>query len=61
MVDEVGSDTSQKGDGHAGGAKYLCERGGIPYQQTEMNDKHLTQWQNYAMYGGGPFLAISLQ
>ena len=26
VVDEVGSDTSQKGDGHAGGAKYLCGR-----------------------------------
>ena len=30
VVDEVGSDSSQKGDGHIGGAKYACEKGTVP-------------------------------
>ncbi len=42
VVDEVGSDTSQKGDGHIGGAKYYCGRGWIPQNQASSNDKHFT-------------------
>ena len=42
VVDEVGSDTSQKGDGHIGGAKYYCARGWIPQNQASSNDKHFT-------------------
>ena len=30
-LDEVGSDTSQKGDKYTGRAKYFCDREGIPY------------------------------
>ena len=51
VVDEVGSDTSQKGDGHVGGAKYLCGRGGTPYQQSAMNDKHFTMLGFTALSG----------
>ena len=57
VVDEVGSDTSQKGDGHAGGAKYLCGRGGIPYQQSAMNDKHFTML-GFTALNGDPVLCL---
>jgi len=30
VVDEVGSNLSQKGDGHIRGHKYICERGCVP-------------------------------
>ena len=57
VVDEVGSDTSQKGDGHAGGAKYLCGRGGTPYQQSAMNDKHFTML-GFTALSGEPVLCL---
>ena len=31
VVDKVGSDFSQKGNGHIGGAKYACEKGTRAY------------------------------
>ena len=42
MVDEVGSNISQRGDGHVGGRKYCCEIGGIPQNKSSYNDKHFT-------------------
>ena len=36
LVDEVGSDLSQKGDGHIGGAKYACEKGNVPQNQCNI-------------------------
>ena len=42
VVDGVGNDTSEKGDGHTVGTKYFCTRGGVPYQQSASNDKHFT-------------------
>ena len=40
--DEVGGNISMKGDGHAGGKLYLCEKGQIPQQKTSSKDKHFT-------------------
>ena len=42
VIDEVGSDTSQKGDSHIAGAKYVCARGWVPQNQFSPNDKHFT-------------------
>ena len=30
MADEVGGNISQKGDGHIGGTRLLCEKGSVP-------------------------------
>lgn len=37
--DEVGGNTSQQGDGHVGGKKYLCECGCIPQQKASKKEK----------------------
>ena len=42
VVDEVGSNISQKGDGHIAGTKYICEINSIPRQQASHSDKHFT-------------------
>jgi hypothetical protein len=42
VVDEVGSDLSQKGDGHIGGAKYACEHGSHAQNKVQHTDKHFT-------------------
>ena len=42
VVDEVGSDLSQKGDGHIGGAKYACEKGTHSQNKVQHTDKHFT-------------------
>ena len=42
VVDEVGSDLSQKGDGHIGGAKYACEKGTHAQNKVQHTDKHFT-------------------
>ena len=57
VIDEVSSDNSHKGDGHAGGAKYFCDRGGTPYQQCAMNDKHFTML-GFTALSGEPVLCL---
>ena len=42
VVDEVGSDLSQKGDGHIGGVKYVFKKGTIPQNKVQNTDKHFT-------------------
>ena len=42
MADEVGGNASQKGDGHAGGKKLLCEKGSVPRKVVSHQDKHFT-------------------
>ena len=42
MTDEVGSSTSQKGDGHIGGENYVCGRGKVPQKKSSKKDKHFT-------------------
>jgi len=42
VVDEVGADLSQKGDGHIGGAKYACEKGTHAQNKVQHTDKHFT-------------------
>jgi hypothetical protein len=42
MADEVGGDTSQKGDGHVGGVKFLCAPGIVPSFGTSKNSNHFT-------------------
>ena len=42
VVDEVGSNISQRGDGHIRGKKYCCEFGSIPQNKASHNDRHFT-------------------
>ena len=44
VADEVGSNTSQKGDGHVGGKKFLCEKGTIPYERCTRHVCHHHCW-----------------
>ena len=42
VMDEVGSDTSQKGDGSIGGEKLVCEKGTTPKENCSTKSKHWT-------------------
>ena len=42
VVDEVGGNTNQKGDGNVGGELQLCESGKTPQQKINTKDKHYT-------------------
>ena len=42
VVDKVGSNISQTGDGHIAGTKYCCEHGTIPNNKVSHNDRHFT-------------------
>ena len=42
VVDEVGSNLSQKGDGHMEGTKMLSEKHCISQEQVQHKDKHFT-------------------
>ena len=42
VVDEVGSNLSQKGDGHVGGRKVMCEKHCTPQEQVQHKEKHFT-------------------
>ena len=57
VVDEVGTDTSQKGDGHIGGAKYYCGRGCVPQNQSSSNDKHFTML-GFTALSGQPVMCL---
>ena len=57
VVDEVGSDTSQKGDGHIAGAKYYCGRGWVPQNQSSSNDKHFTML-GFTALSGEPVMCL---
>jgi len=57
VVDEVGSDLSQKGDGHIGGAKYACEKGSVPQNKVQHTDKHFTLL-GFTALSGEPVLCL---
>lgn len=42
VADELSSSILQKGDGHVGSAKLLCEKGLAPRKATSNQDKHFT-------------------
>ena len=42
VLDEVGGNTNQKGDGNVGGELMLCERGKTPQKKINTKDKHYT-------------------
>jgi len=42
MADEVGGNLNQKGDGHVGGTRLICERGTVLKKVTSNTEKHFT-------------------
>ena len=41
VIDELGSNSSQRGDGHIGGQKYQCEIGTVPQiKASHSNERH---------------------
>ena len=42
MMNEVGADTSQKGDGAVGGEKFVCARGSTQKEECATKAKHQT-------------------
>ena len=57
VVDEVGSNISQRGDGHVRGRKYCCERGSIPQNKSSYNDCHFT-CLGFTALTGEPVLCV---
>jgi len=57
VVDEVGSNLSQKGDGHIGGQKFVCERGTIPQCKVQHKENHFTTL-GFTALSGDPVLCV---
>ena len=57
VVDEVGSNISQRGDGHVTGRKYCCELGAIPQNKSSYNDRHFT-CLGFTALTGEPVLCV---
>ena len=56
-MDEVGSNLSQKGDGHVGGQKYVCACGTIPQVKVQHSERHFTLLGSTAL-SGDPVLCL---
>ena len=57
VVDEVGSNILQRGDGHIGGQKYVCEIGTVPQNKVSHNDRHFTVL-GFTALDGSPVLCV---
>ena len=57
VVDEAGSDLSQKGDGQVGGAMLACEKGTCPQNKVQHTDKHFTLL-GFTALNGEPVLCL---
>ena len=57
VVHEVGSNLSQKGDGHIGGQKYVCERVTVPQNKVEHRKSHFTLL-GFTSLSGDPVLCV---
>jgi len=56
-MDEVGSDTSQKGDGAVGGEKFVCAVGTTPKEKCSTKSKHWTLL-GLTAFDGQPVMCI---
>ena len=57
VVDEVGADLSQKGDGHISGALYACEKGTHAQNKVQHINKHFTLL-GFTALSGEPVLCL---
>ena len=58
VVDEVGSTSSQRGDGHIGGQKYLFEQGMVPQIQASHSNKQHFTTLDFISLSGHPVLCL---
>jgi len=56
-MDEIGSDTSQKGDGAVGGERFVCAAGTTPKEKCSTKFKHWTLLRLTA-FDGSPVMCI---
>jgi hypothetical protein len=56
-MDEVGSNTSQKGDGHVGGKKFICGKDYIPRLKASKKEKHFTLL-GLTTFTGSPLMCV---
>jgi hypothetical protein len=61
VADEVGSNTSQKGDRHVGGKKLVCEFQCVPQEKASNNQKHVTMLSFTALTGEPVMCAVIIQ
>ena len=59
VVDEVGSNLSQKGDGHMKGTKVMCEKHCISQEQVQHKEKHFTLL-GFTALSGEPILCLTI-
>ena len=57
VVDEVGSNLSQKGDGHIAGRKVMCEKNTTPQEQVQHKEKHFSLL-GFTSLNGEPVLSL---
>ena len=57
VMDEVGGNTSQKGDGNKGGEKFIVPKGMIPQLKANAQDKHFTLL-GLTTLGGDPVMCV---
>ena len=57
VVDEVGSNLSQKGDGHVGGQKFVCRKGSVPQVKVQHSERHFTLL-GFTALNGEPVLCL---
>ena len=57
VFDELGGNTSQKGDGNVGGQLMLCERGKTPQLKISTRDKHYTM-MGLTSINGKPVMCV---
>lgn len=59
VADELGGNISQKGDGHVGGERCLCERGSVPKKVSSNVDKHFALLGFTALSGDPVMRAVA--
>ena len=57
VADELGGNESQKGDGHVGGTRLLCERGLVSKKISSNQDKHF-DLISFTALNGNPVVRI---
>ena len=58
VADELGGNISQKGDGHIGGTRILCEKGSAPKKMSSNQDKHFTLL-GFTTLNGEPIVCVA--
>lgn len=58
VADEVGGNTSQKGDEDGGGEKYIVSKGTVPQKKSSIKEKHFTLLVGLTSLSGAPVMCV---